>query len=116
MNVRPLTVCAVLLVATGAIAQMPAPKPMGPIAAPAPFKVPVDLGTKRAPSFNAALGRAGLPVLTIPPPPAFARLTPMAPVTNGAKITEVGQSTYVGRRRDAVPVLRSQPSKSDLRQ
>jgi hypothetical protein len=73
---------------------------MGPIAAPAPFKVPVDLGTKRAPSFNAALGRAGLPVLTIPPPPAFARLTPMAPVTNGAKITEVGQSTYVGPGAD----------------
>jgi hypothetical protein len=61
------------------------------------FRAPPDLGQKKNTSFNAALTRAGLGGFTLQTtaPPAYAKLTPAAPSTTGAKITRVGSSSYI---------------------
>lgn len=94
-----LALCTAL-VSTAAFAQ---PRP-APTIAPqqvqqvkTPPRVPGDLGLKRQSAFNAALTKvAGLPPLTIPVPPAYAKVTPVAPSTNGARITQVGTSLFLG--------------------
>lgn len=101
MKIRWSVVMCLSLVATWAFAQKPT-MPL-PNKAPAPtpqtsktIKAPIDLGVKKANTFNVALRRSGLPALNIPPPPAFVKLTPAAPVSGGAKIASVGASIYRG--------------------
>ncbi len=100
MNLRLSLAFTISLFAAAASAQTPKTpppiKPPAPIGAQPIIKAPVDLGTKRGTAFNSALTKAGLAVLSIPPPPAYARLTPIAPATNGARIVQVGSSVFVG--------------------
>ena len=97
----PALTALLLTVATGAVADGPVSPPVKPLPAITGFKAPADLGLKRQEAFNKSLARAGLPALTIPPPPAHVRLTPAAPTgAGGARIASVGRSTYVGPSND----------------
>jgi hypothetical protein len=105
MKMRWSLVLSASFVATTALAQPKEPKadapkaPAPPVMTVAPMgKLPVvDLGAKRVTAFNTALARAGLgsAVFQVPPPPAYAKLTPSAPTTNGAKITRAGMMSFV---------------------
>lgn len=102
MRIRWSVIMCLSLVATGAFAQKPTIPPASKTPAPTPqtvkttIKPPADLGVKRSNSFNLALRRSGLPVLNIPTPPPFIKLTPAAPVSGFAKISRVGASIYRG--------------------
>jgi len=67
-----------------------------PVAPSTLLKAPVDLGPQRPSAINQALSRAGLAPLTLPPPPAQIKLTPVQLVTTGGRITRIGQNQFVG--------------------
>lgn len=103
-SVCVLSGAAFLTVSDASADGPPAPKPtitvqpLQPVpAAPITPKAPIDLGPRKKDVFNGALGKAGLPPLQLPPPPAYVKLTPVALVgAGGARIAKVGRAFYYG--------------------
>lgn len=99
-------IVAVVLTASVAFAQpfKPGAAVPSPVAQPQlakPPAAPSALGAaKRLEGVNRALKLAGVPVLTVAPPPSDMRVTPLASTTRGARITFMGEGHWMGATSD----------------